>query len=173
MALYYSVHRAGHIETLNGRVAGTDYADMTLEEVVAESGRRDDDAIFHHAGQAWNHVLYWEQFAGGPAEPEGAFADAVAGEFGDLAGVKSAIADAAGDVFGTGWGWLVDDGGTLTVEGLEDAGNPVPRGRTAIQGIDVGEHTYHLDYENRRKEHVTAVLDGLVNWRAVGERMAG
>ena len=173
VGLHYGVHHAGYFETLNERVTGTDYADMTLEEVVAESGKRDDDPIFSQAGQAWNHVLYWDQFADGPAEPEGAFADAVASGFGDLAGLKSAITDAAGDVFGTGWVWLVDDGGTLAIEGMEDAGNPVPQGRTALMGIDVWEHAYYLDYENRRKEHVTAVLDDLVNWRFVGERMAG
>lgn len=174
VALHYGRHHAGYFETLNDRVQGTPYADMTLEEVVAESGRAGDQAIFSQAGQAWNHVLYWDQFAGGPAAPEGAFADAVARDFGDLAGLKEAIGAEAGRVFGTGWVWLVEEeGGALAVAGMEDAGNPLPDGRRALMGVDVWEHAYYLDYENRRAEHVATVLDALVNWRFVGERMGG
>ena len=173
VGLHYAKHHAGYFETLNARVQGTPYAEMTLEEVVAESGRAEDAAIFSQAGQAWNHVLYWDQFEGGPAEPEGAFAEAVARDFGDLAGLKAAIGAEAGRVFGSGWVWLTELGGSLAVVGLKDAGNPVPDGRRALMGVDVWEHAYYLDYENRRAEHVTAVLDDLVNWRLVGERMEG
>jgi Fe-Mn family superoxide dismutase len=173
VGLHYGRHHAGYFETLNERVQGTPYADMTLEEVVAESGRAEDRAIFSQAGQAWNHVLYWEQFAGGPSEPEGAFAEAVERDFGGLAGLKEAIGAEAGRVFGSGWVWLAELDGSLIVAGYEDAGNPVPEGRRTLMGVDVWEHAYYLDYENRRAEHVAAVLDGLVNWGAVGERMGG
>ena len=171
--LHHGRQHKGYFETLNARVQGTPYADMSLEEVVAGSGRAEDEAIFSQAGQAWNHVLYWEQFEGGPAEPEGAFAEAVARDFGDLAGLKAAIGAEAGRVFGSGWVWLAELGGSLAVVGLEDAGNPVPEGRRVLMGVDVWEHACYLDYENRRAEHVAAVLDDLVNRRAVGERMEG
>ena len=185
VGLHYGKHHAGYFETLNERVAGTPYAEMTLEEVVAQSGRAGDQAIFGQAAQAWNHVLYWNQFEGGPSEPEGAFREAIERDFGGLGALKDAMKDAAATVFGTGWVWLVardgvpgGDGasggeGTLSVEGMEDAGNPVPGGGTALVGIDVWEHAYYLDYENRKGEHVGAVLDRLVNWKAAGERMAG
>jgi superoxide dismutase, Fe-Mn family len=173
VGLHYGKHHAGYFTKLNERVQGTPYADMTLEEVVAESGKADDQEIFSQAGQAWNHILYWDQFAGGPVAPEGAFAEAVERDFGGLDALKEAIGTEAGKVFGTGWVWLVDDGGTLALAGMEDAGNPVPEGRRTLMGIDVWEHAYYLDYENRKAEHITAVLNNLVNWQFVGERMAG
>ena len=171
VGLHYGKHHKAYFDRLNELVPGTPYADMTLEEVVAASAEA-DQAIFDQAGQAWNHVLYWDQFAGGPAAPEGAFADAVERDFGGLDAMKSEIVTAAGKVFGTGWVWLTETDGALAIEGMQDAGNPVPTGARTLMGIDVWEHAYDLDYENRRGEHVAAVLDGLVNWSFVGGRMA-
>jgi Fe-Mn family superoxide dismutase len=85
--------------------------------------------------------------------------------------LKAAIGDEAGKVFGTGWVWLTVDSGKLAVKGMQDAGSPLADGAPALLGIDVWEHAYYLDYENRRPEHVKALLDGRVNWRFVGERM--
>jgi len=171
VALHYGKHHKGYFDKLNEIVAGEPYAEMTLEEVVAASKKDGDDQIFNQAGQAWNHIQYWEQFKDGPAAPEGAFADAVERDFGGIEGLKTAIGEAAGKVFGTGWVWLTVDGGKLVVEGMQDAGNPLAAGRPALLGIDVWEHAYYLDYENRKAEHVKAVLDGRVNWRFAGEKM--
>jgi superoxide dismutase, Fe-Mn family len=171
VGLHYGKHHKGYFDKLNELVAGKPYAEMTLEEVVKASKADGDEAIFNQAAQAWNHNLYWDQFEGGPADPEGAFTEAVERDFGGINGLKTAIGEEAGKVFGTGWAWLTVDGGKLAVKGMQDAGNPLPDGAPALLGIDVWEHAYYLDYENRKPEHVKAVLDGLINWRFVGERM--
>ncbi len=172
VGLHYGKHHKGYFDKLNELAPGTPYADMQLEEVVVASRKGGDDKIFNQAAQAWNHVFYWDQFDGGPAAPEGAFAEAVARDFGDEKGLFDAFGKEANNVFGTGWVWLVSDGGKLAVKPYQDAGNPLPDGQTPLVGIDVWEHAYYLDYENRKGEHVAAVLAGRVNWKKAGERMA-
>lgn len=171
VGLHYGKHHKAYFTKLNELVPGTPYADMKLDDVVVAAKKNGDTAIFNQAGQAWNHILYWQQFDGGPAAPEGRFAEAVDRDFGGLDGLKKAISTEADKVFGTGWVWLTADGGKLAVKGMQDAGNPIAEGLPALLGIDVWEHAYYLDYENRKPEHVKAVLDGRINWRFVGERM--
>jgi len=171
VGLHYGKHHKGYFTKLNTLVEGKPYADLSLEEVVIRSQKDGETDIFNNAAQAWNHVLYWDQFKGGPAAPTGAFAEAVERDFGGLDALKAKIAEQSEKVFGTGWVWLAKDGERLEVIGLQDAGNPLPDGKQPLLGIDVWEHAYYLDYENRRKEHVQAVLDNLVNWQFVGERL--
>lgn len=171
VGLHYGKHHKAYFTKLNELVPGTPYADMSLEEVVVAAKKNGDTAIFNQAGQAWNHNHYWKQFEGGPASPEGKFAEAVERDFGGLDELKKAISTEADKVFGTGWVWLTVDGGKLTAKGMQDAGNPVAEATPALLGIDVWEHAYYLDYENRKPEHVKAVLDNRINWRFVGEQM--
>ncbi len=172
VGLHYGKHHKGYFDKLNKLVPGTPYADMTLEEVVVAAKKAADDPIFNQAGQAWNHIFYWEQFKGGPAAPSDTFASAVERDFGDMDKLVTAISAEADKVFGTGWVWLVSDGSRLSAKGYQDAGNPLADGLKPIVGIDVWEHAYYLDYENRKPEHVKAVLTGLVNWKAAGDRLA-
>lgn len=174
VGLHYGKHHKAYFTKLNELAPGTPFADMSLEEVVVASGKAEggDPKIFNQAGQAWNHVFYWEQFTGGPAAPEGAFLDAVNEGFGGVNAMVEAMVKGGDGVFGTGWVWLVADGGKLAVRGYQDAGNPLPDGLKPIVGIDVWEHAYYLDYENRKAEHVAAVLAGRVNWKAAGEKFA-
>jgi Fe-Mn family superoxide dismutase len=173
VGLHYGKHHKGYFDKLNQLAPGTPYAEMELQDVVTASKKDCQDKIFNQAAQAWNHVFYWEQFNGGPAAPEGAFAEAVARDFGDEKGLYDAFAKQADNVFGTGWVWLVSEGGKLSVKPYQDAGNPLPDGLTPLVGIDVWEHAYYLDYENRKAEHIAAVLAERVNWKAAGERMNG
>lgn len=170
VGLHYGKHHKGYYDKLNTLVVGKPYADMTLEEVVVAARKANDAPVFNNAAQAWNHDLYWMEFKGGPAAPKGAFADAVKRDFGDLAGLKKAMTDTGDGVFGTGWVWLVKNGDKLEVVGLKDAINPLPDGKTVLAGIDVWEHAYYLDWENRRTAHVKAVLDDRMNWAYVSER---
>jgi Fe-Mn family superoxide dismutase len=172
VGLHYGKHHKGYFDKLNQLAPGTRYAEMELRDVVTASKKDGQDKIFNQAAQAWNHVFYWEQFNGGPAAPEGAFAEAVTRDFGDEKGLFGAFAKEADNVFGTGWVWLVSDGGKLAVKPYQDAGNPLPDGLTPLVGIDVWEHAYYLDYENRKAEHIAAVLAGRVNWKTAGERLA-
>ncbi len=168
VALHYGKHHRAYFTKLNELAPGTPYADMSLDQVVVES-KKGDQAIFNQAGQAWNHVFYWNQFSGGPAAPEGAFLEAATRDFGGFDGLKQAMVAGADKVFGTGWVWLAaDSAGKLQVVPMQDAGNPPSEGLRPLAGIDVWEHAYYLDYENRKPDHVKAVLDRLVNCRFVG-----
>ncbi|MDQ6435038.1 superoxide dismutase [Mesorhizobium sp. LHD-90] len=171
VGLHYGKHHKAYFDKLNKLVPGTPYADMELQEAVVASKKDGEDKIFNQAGQAWNHVFYWEQFKGGPTKPAGAFAQALERDFGGDKGLYDAFAKEGDTVFGTGWVWLVADGGKLAVKGYQDAGNPLPDGLTPLVGIDLWEHAYYLDYENRKAEHVAAVLSERINWQAAGERM--
>lgn len=103
--------------------------------------------------------------------PTGAFAEAVKRDFGDEKGLFKAIVKESDTVFGTGWVWLVADDGKLAIKGYQDAGNPLQDGLKPLVGVDLWEHAYYLDYENRKAEHIEAVLSERINWQAAGERM--
>lgn len=173
--LHYSKHHKSYFDALNRLTKGTPYAEMDLEKIVTESAdakSADDRKVFNNAGQAWNHVFYWEQFTpGGAKEPGGDLAQAIERDFGGLDAFKKGFVTAAGGVFGAGWAWLVHDGGKLSIEGTPGGDSPFAHGRTPLLGVDVWEHAYYLDYENRRPEHVQAVLDNIVNWDVVADRM--
>jgi Fe-Mn family superoxide dismutase len=172
VGLHYGEHHKAYFTKLNELVPGTKYAEMSLAEVVAASSKDGEQKIFNQAGQAWNHNFYWDQFKDGPAVPTGDFAAAIDRDFGGADQMVEAFGKAADNVFGTGWVWLVADGGKLSLKGYQDAGNPLPDGLKPLVGIDLWEHAYYLDYENRKAEHLKAVLTGRVNWAAAGERMA-
>ncbi|MBX3576398.1 MAG: superoxide dismutase [Rhizobiaceae bacterium] len=172
VALHYGKHHKGYFTKLNELVAGTKYADLSLEDVVVQSHKDGELAIFNQAAQGWNHNFYWEQFKGGPAKPEGDLAARIESGFGHMGGLVEEFGAAADAVFGTGWVWLVMDGEKVALRSYQDAGNPLQDGLKSLVGIDVWEHAYYLDYENLRAKHVTRVLNNRVNWVAVAERMA-
>ena len=175
VALHYGKHHKKYFDTLNEAAKGTPYADMELVEIIEASAGEDDDArIFNNAAQAWNHVAYWEQFKpGGPKRPEGELAGLMTEAFGDHDAFVDKVVSASDAVFGTGWVWLTrDDNGKLALVGYEDAENPIAARRPAYLGVDVWEHAYYLDYENRKPEHIKAVLNNIVNWQVVADRIA-
>ncbi|WP_102958889.1 superoxide dismutase [Mangrovicella endophytica] len=175
VGLHYGKHHKAYFDKLNKLVEGTPYAEMELEKVVTgAAGKPADKAIFNNAAQAWNHVAYFDQFKpGGPNRPEGEAKRAIDEAFGGYDGFVEKTVAAADTVFGTGWVWLTrDDAGSIALVGYEDGNNPVAVGRPALLGIDIWEHAYYLDYENRKAEHIKAVLDKLVNWQVVAERMS-
>ncbi len=174
VGLHYGKHHKAYFDKLNQLAVGTKYADMSLIDIVKASAKSDaDKKIFNQAAQAWNHVAYWEQFVpGGPNRPDGELAGMINDTFKGYDGFIERALSASDQVFGTGWVWLTrDDGNKLALVGYEDGNNPVAVGRPAYLGIDIWEHAYYLDYENRKPEHIKAVLDKLVNWRVVAERM--
>lgn len=171
VALHFHKHHKGYFDKLNGLVPGTPYADLSLEEVIVRAKDQSEAAVFNNAGQAWNHNFYWAQFAGGPTPPSKALLEAAERDFGGIEPLKARMVEIGDGVFGTGWVWLVEDDGKLDVIGLADAGNPIAEGVTPVVGIDVWEHAYYLDWENRRTAHIKALLDERVNWAAAGERL--
>ena len=175
VGLHYGKHHKTYFDKLNQLAAGTRYADMDLAGIVTASAKSEADAkIFNNAAQAWNHVAYWDQFVpGGPNRPEGELGAMIGETFGGYDGFVDRVVSVSDEVFGTGWVWLTrNDDNQLALIGYEDGNNPVAVGRPAYLGIDIWEHAYYLDYENRKPEHIRAVLDKLVNWRVVADRMA-
>nr|CAD6438833.1 superoxide dismutase [Rhizobium sp. Q54] len=176
VSLHYGKHHKAYFDKLNELAADTRYADMDLAEIMTGSAGVEADAkIFNNAAQAWNHVAYWDQFVpGGPNRPEGEMAGMIEETFESYDGFIDRAVSASEEVFGTGWVWLTrDDQDQLALIAYEDGNNPVAFGRPAYLGIDVWEHAYYVDYENRKEEHIRALLDKLVNWRVVSDRMSG
>lgn len=166
IGLHYGKHHATYVKTLNELVAGTRLADVPLEQVIAETvGKEDQKKIFNNAAQAWNHTFFWNSLQpAGAGAPSGDVARRIESDFGGLERFKENFANAAIECFGSGWAWLVERGGKLEILATSDAGTPITMGATPLLTLDVWEHAYYLDYENRRPEFAKAVIDRLLNW---------
>lgn len=167
IGFHYHKHHKGYVDKLNTLVAGTAFADMSLEEIIAKTSDKADHAeIFNNAAQTWNHTFYWRSLrpAAGGGEPSSMIKQLVDGSFGDLAACKKELAAAATTQFGSGWAWLVLDAGNLKVVKTSNGQTPLTEGVTPLLTIDVWEHAYYLDYQNKRADYVSAVLDQLLNW---------
>ena len=170
--LHYGKHHQAYFNMLNNFADGTKFMDMELDQVVVESFQDGHKKVFNNAGQAWNHILYWEQMApGGSNSPQGKLSEKINEAFGDLDTFKADFVQQAVGVFGSGWAWLVEKDGKLELRGLPNAENPLAHGEHALMGIDVWEHAYYLDYKNVRPDYVKAVLDNLINWDFVADRL--
>ncbi len=169
---HYGKHHAGYFTQLNQLAANTPYADLSLEQVVVKSAAAGDLRIFNNAAQAVNHNFYWDGLKpGGGRLPGGALADAIARDFGDVQAFKDAFVARTIGLFGSGWVWLVDDNGKLAFLEAGNADTPLVHGKRPLAVVDVWEHAYYLDYQNRRADHVRAVVDSLMNWDVVRDRL--
>ena len=170
IGLHYGKHHAAYVKKLNELVAGTRYADMPLEQVVRETAGK-EQKIFNNAAQAWNHTFYWNCLKKGAGKPTGQIATRLDADCGGLDAFKQKFADAAVNQFGSGWAWLVARDGKLDVISTSNADTPIAKGITPLLTLDVWEHAYYVDYENRRPEHVKAVIDQLLNWEFAAEQL--
>jgi Fe-Mn family superoxide dismutase len=166
MGFHYGKHHKGYVDNLNKLIAGTALADLSLEKIIdSTTGLPDKTAIFNNAAQAWNHTFYWNSMTPkGGGEPPAALKHKIEASFVSLDACKKELAAAAVSQFGSGWAWLVLDGDTLKVVKTGNAGVPLTTGMKPLLAIDVWEHAYYLDYQNRRADYVNAVLDKLINW---------
>jgi Fe-Mn family superoxide dismutase len=168
ISFHYGKHHAAYVSKLNELVAGTPYEGLSLEDVVKRSAKdvsASAKAIFNNADQAWNHDFYWHSMAPKSGEPVGKIKDALQGSFGGVKEFKEAFTKAAIAQFGSGWTWLVKGkDGKLKITTTSNADSPIAHGETALLTIDVWEHAYYLDYQNRRPDYVAAWLDKLANW---------
>jgi Fe-Mn family superoxide dismutase len=170
---HYGKHHKGYVDNLNKLIAGTPLAGLSLQKLItATTGQADKVAIFNNAAQVWNHNFYWRslQPKGGGAPPA-ALKTMIEAAFGDLAACRKELATAATTQFGSGWAWLVLDAGKLKVVRTGNAETPLTAGMTPLLTIDVWEHAYYLDYQNRRADYVNAVLDKLINWGFAAENL--
>jgi Fe-Mn family superoxide dismutase len=158
---HYGKHHAAYVANLNKLIAGTEFADLSLEDIVKKA----PGGIFNNAAQVWNHSFYWNCLSPkGGGEPSGALADAIKKSFGSFASLKEKLTNAAVTQFGSGWAWLVKNpDGALAVEQTSNAATPLRDGKQAILTVDVWEHAYYIDYRNARPSYVEAFWK-LVNW---------
>lgn len=175
MEIHHSKHHNGYVTKVNAALEGTDLADKPIEEVISNMDAVPEDkrtAVQNNGGGHANHSLFWSVMSpeGGGA-PDGELADAINAAFGSFDKFKEQFATAAGTRFGSGWAWLCFDGGKLHVESTPNQDNPLMHGHTPLLGLDVWEHAYYLNYQNRRPDYVQAFFN-VINWGAVAERFA-
>ncbi|HBB32971.1 MAG TPA: superoxide dismutase [Fe] [Cyanobacteria bacterium UBA8803] len=171
---HHDKHHAAYVNNYNNMIKDTQMADMAIEEVIkAVYGDSSKMGIFNNAAQAWNHTFFWNCLkpSGGGA-PTGAVAEKIDADLGGYDKFKEAFKTAATTQFGSGWAWLVLDGGTLKVTKTLNAENPLHMGQTPLLTCDVWEHAYYLDYQNRRPDFVEAFINNLINWDFVNQQMA-
>jgi Fe-Mn family superoxide dismutase len=174
LEFHYGKHHAAYISKYNGMVEGTEYANKSIEEVIkAVYGDSSKTGIFNNAAQAWNHSFYWNCMKpGGGGTPTGALADKINSDFGSFDKFKEEFKTAGGTQFGSGWAWLVLDNGTLKVTKTPNAETPLQSGQTPLLTMDVWEHAYYLDYQNKRPDYADAFINNLINWDFVAENFA-
>ena len=165
-SFHHDKHHAAYVTNLNKLIEGTELADKSLEEIVTISFKDPSKAgIFNNAAQVWNHTFFWNSLkAGGGGVATGVLAEKIAADFGSFDKFKEAFKTAAATQFGSGWAWLVWDNGTLKVTKTANAENPVVHGQTPLLTLDVWEHAYYLDFQNRRPDFIANFLDNLANW---------
>jgi Fe-Mn family superoxide dismutase len=163
---HYGKHHNTYVVNVNKLIEGTDLANETLENIIKKTvGDSSKSGIFNNAAQVWNHTFYWHSMkpkGGGP--PNGAIADKINADFGSYDKFAEEFKNAGITQFGSGWVWLIVKNGKLEVMKTSNADTPIAHGLKPVLTMDVWEHAYYLDYQNRRADYVNAVLDKLINW---------
>lgn len=174
LSFHYGKHHKTYVDNLNKLVAGTELAEASLEQVIAAvAGKADKVGVFNNAAQTWNHTFFWNSLKpGGGGAPTGEVAKAIDAAFGSAGNFSKEFANAAVTQFGSGWAWLVADKGAVRIMKTANADTPLTMGVTPILTIDVWEHAYYLDYQNRRADFVAAVIEKLLNWDFANANLA-
>jgi superoxide dismutase, Fe-Mn family len=171
---HYGKHHAAYVTNLNNLTKDSPLADNSLEEIIkATFGDTSKAGIFNNAAQVWNHTFFWNSMkpSGGGA-PTGDLAAKIDAAFGSFDKFKEEFKTAATTQFGSGWAWLVKDGDTLKITKTGNAENPLVHGQTPLITLDVWEHAYYIDYQNRRPDFISTYLDSLVNWDFAAANLA-
>lgn len=172
--LHYGKHHQGYVTNLNKLLQGTDLQGETLDRIVTRTaGDPELSGIFNNAAQVWNHTFYWHSMRpGGGGEPVGPIAKKIVTDFGGYEKFADQFKQAALAQFGSGWAWLIVKDDKLTIVRTSNADTPIARGEKPLLTIDVWEHAYYLDYQNRRGDYIEVFLTDLVNWEFVNSQLA-
>lgn len=173
LSFHHGKHHQAYVTNLNTLLEGSELEGSSLEEIILASSK---DAgrvgIFNNAAQAWNHTFYWHSMKpGGGGAPQGELAERIVQDFGSFDEFKAAFKQAGATQFGSGWSWLVLEGGKLKVTKTGNADLPMAHGQKALLTCDVWEHAYYLDYQNRRPDYLDVFLTYLVNWDFVAQNL--
>ncbi len=175
--IHYNKHHKGYFEPVNKLTAGTALSEASLEEIILKTykdkANLNSPSLFNMASQVWNHTFYWNSMKpNGGGKPSGKILERINESFGDYDKFKKELAEASNTNFGTGWSWLVENKkGKLLVIKTEDADSPLTMKLKPLLTIDVWEHAYYLDYQNRRAAYVDAVIDKLLNWEFASQNL--
>lgn len=168
-SFHYGKHHQAYVTNLNKLIENTEFADLSLEEIIKKSS----GGVFNNAAQVWNHTFYWNSLSPtGGGEPTGALAEKITSDFGSFAKFQEEFTQAAMTQFGSGWAWLVLDNGTLKIIKTGNAETPVTQNVTPLLTIDVWEHAYYLDYQNKRPVYIATFLEKLANWEFAADNFA-
>jgi Fe-Mn family superoxide dismutase len=173
LEFHYGKHHQAYVDNLNKLIAGTDLAEKSLENIIKiAAGDTAKAGIFNNAAQVWNHSFYWQclKKAGG-GTPTGAIASKINATWGNHDKFSEELKNAGVTQFGSGWAWLVLDGKNLKITKTANADTPIAHGQKALLTIDVWEHAYYLDYQNRRPDYLAAVIKNLINWDFVNANL--
>ena len=174
MQIHHGKHHQAYVDNLNKAIAGTEHEKKSLEELIANAGKI-SPAVRNNGGGHWNHSLFWEILGEGGGAPSGKLAEAINQAFGSLDGLKEKMNAAGATRFGSGWAWLIVKDGKLEVTSTPNQDNPLmdvaETQGTPILGLDVWEHAYYLNYQNRRPDYVNAFWN-VINWDEVSKRLS-
>ena len=168
IGFHHGKHLAGYVNNLNALLPDTEWAELSLEEIVKQA----NGGVLNNAGQILNHNLYFEQFTGKQTKsaPTGSLAEAIVRDFGSFEAFKDEFQKKGATLFGSGWVWLsADADGKLVVTQEPNAANPVQKGLKPLLTFDVWEHAYYLDYQNRRPDHLSALWQ-IIDWEVIENR---
>ena len=170
-AYHHGKHHQAYIDKTNTAIAGTDLEGKPLEAVIA-AARGTDKGLFNNAAQSWNHGFFWHSLAPATSGPSGDLASKIDEAFGSLDELKAKLKDRGAGHFASGWVWLAEKGGTLSIEETHDGDTLVDQGFNPLLTIDVWEHAYYLDHQNARPNYLAAVIDDHLNWDFAAENLA-
>ncbi len=171
MEIHHTKHHAGYTNKLNAALEGTEYSTWSIEELLTQLDKLPStiqSAVRNNGGGYANHKLFWEIMTPGGIKMSDTMAGLITKSFGSVEKFKETFAQAAAARFGSGWAWLVQNGETLEVVSTPNQDNPMSDGKTPLLGLDVWEHAYYLNYQNRRGDYVSAWMD-IINWEKVEE----
>lgn len=171
--IHYGKHHAGYLKNLNSLLKESGQEDKSLEDIIrSTAGDPESSGLFNNAAQVWNHTFYWQCLKpGGGGMPPDSVAKLIERDLGGYEAFIAALTKAGLGRFGSGWVWLVLDGAVLRIIDTANADNPLALGMTPLLVVDLWEHAYYLDYQNRRKDYIEAVISDLIDWGAVADRL--
>lgn len=172
-SFHHGKHHKAYVDNLNKLIAGTDLENKPLEEIIRRTANDlGKVGVFNNGAQVWNHTFYWHCMKpGGGGQPTGELAGMMDQAFGGYQGFVEQFKGTSVGRFGSGWGWLVLENGELKVVSTQNADNPLTKNQVPLLTVDVWEHAYYLDYQNRRPDFVQSFLDHMVNWEFVAENL--
>ena len=171
LGFHHGKHHKAYIDKTNAAIEGTDLAGESLETVISRS-RRSDQKLFNNAAQSWNHGFYWHSLSPAAIDPSGELADKIDQAFGSVAELTRQLAERGANHFSNGWVWLADKGGTLTIEETHDGDTLADQDFNPLLTIDVWEHAYYLDHQNKRPDYLDKVINEKLNWSFASENLA-